>query len=425
MKYRAFAGLLAVALVAWAGFAVYGRTGPVDVNDSVPTTVVQRGDVRFSVVAKGTLQGKSTQILTVPMAGKGELIVTSLKQQGELVRADEIVAEFDATELMFDLREAAADLEEAKERLRQSHAEALAKDEAARYALAKAASDVDLAELECRRNSLLSAIVAQQNDLALEAARDRLRQLQTDLSSRQAAAQAGVAIQQAAVRKAQVKADIATKAIESMTLRAPADGYVSILENRNANGFMFMGMELPLFQLGDAVRPGVPIMQIPNLEDWQVSAQIGELDRGHLAVRQEADITVVAAPGKVFHGRITNIGSTTGPPWNRRFDCSISIDDPSQELRPGMSAMVEIVTAELADVLWLPSQAVFDRGGEPFVYLRGPSGFAPVDITLARSGGAQVAVEGIEEGGVVALSDPTQMGSEQMGGNAVGALPGR
>ena len=425
MKYWFVGGILSFALVAWAGFAVYGRTGPVEVKESIPTTVVQRGDVRFSVVAKGNLQGKSTRMLMVPMAAKGELVITALGQQGELVHAGDVVAEFDATELVFDLREATADLEEARERLRQARAEADAKKEEALYALAKAGSDVTLAELECRRNSLVSAIVAQQNDLALEAARDRLRQLQTDLASRQAAAEAGVAIQQAAVSKAEVKAEIATKAIESMTLRAPADGYVSIMENRNSNGFMFAGMELPLFQLGDTVRPGVPIMQIPNLEDWQISAQIGELDRGHLAVGQEAEIGIIAAPGKTFRGRITNIGSTTGPPWNRRFECSISIDDPSAELRPGMSAMVEIVTAELKDVLWLPSQAVFDRGGQPFVYLRQSNGFAPVDVTLTRSGGARVAVEGIEEGSVAALADPTQLSPGEIGTNAAGALPGQ
>lgn len=425
MKYLFMGALAAAVLLAWAGFEIYGRTAPADPSESIPTSVVQRGDVRFPVVAKGSLQGKNSQILTVPMAAKGELIVTSLRRQGELVHAGDIVAEFDATELDFDLREAAADLEEARQRLKQAQAEALAKGEEARYALAKAASDVGLAELECRRNPLVSAIAAQQNDLALEAARDRLRQLQADLASRQAAAQAGVAIQQAAVSKAQVKADIAVKAIESMTLRAPADGYVAVLENRNSSGIMFGGMELPIFQVGDSVRPGVPLMQIPNLEDWQVSAQIGELDRGHLAVGQEAEISVVAAPGKVFRGRITNIGSTTGPPWNRRFDCSISIDDPSADLRPGMSAMIEIVTAELTDVLWLPSQAVFDRGGQPFVYLRGPNGFAPADVTLARSGGARVAVEGIEQGSVVALADPTQLGGAETGNNAAEALPGQ
>jgi hypothetical protein len=90
-----------------------------------------------------------------------------------------------------------------------------------------------------------------------------------------------------------------------------------------------------------------------------------------------------------------------------------------------MSAMIEIVTAELTDVLWLPSQAVFDRGGQPFVYLRGPNGFAPADVTLARSGGARVAVEGIEEGSVVALSDPTQLSGADAGTNAAEALPGQ
>ena len=87
--------------------------------------------------------------------------------------------------------------------------------------------------------------------------------------------------------------------------------------------------------------------------------------------------------------------------------------------------MIEIVTAELTDVLWLPSQAVFDRGGQPFVYLRQSNGFAPVDVTLTRSGGARVAVEGIEEGSVAALADPTQLSAGEIGPNAAGALPGQ
>lgn len=416
-------GLLVAALVAWAGLEIYQQTKPADLAASVPATTVQRGDIQFSVVARGSLQGKSTQLLTIPSVGRGELIVTFLRQSGDLVQSGDVVVEFDITELVFDLREAEADLQEAKERLAQAQAEALARDEESQRALAKAESDMRVAELECRRNNLIAAIVAQQNELALEAARDRLNQLRVDFASRQAVTQAGVAIQEAAVAKAQVKSQMAATAIESMTLRAPADGYVSILENRYSATVMFTGMELPMFQIGDAVRPGVPIVEIPNLKDWQLSAQIAELDRGHLAVGQAAKISVVAAPGEVFDGRITNIGSTTGPPWNRRFDCTLSIDDPSPRLRPGMSATIEIVTAELQNVLWLPSQAVFDRGGQPYVYLRSPSGFIPSDISLVRSGGSQVAIEGLEEGSVVALSDPTDQVSGNAQSNAPGALP--
>ena len=398
--------LIFAGLAAWAGLEVYDRAQTPTSAVQVPTTLVRRGDVIFSVVAQGELQGGNLKMLTAPMSGGVELILTDLRQPGEVVKPEDVVAQFDTTELTFNLREAEADLAEAQERLRQATAESLAKDEESRYALLKAESDLKLAELEARRNDLLASIVARQNILALDAARDRLNQLRTDLASRKATTEAGVAIQEAAVTKAQVKAETARQTIDAMTLRAPSDGYVSIQAN-TGNVFSW-GMELPIFQVGDIVRPGMGVAQIPNLDDWQISAQIGELDRGHLAVGQGASITVVAAPGRVFTGRVTNIGNTTGPPWDRRFECKLSIDDPTPELRPGMSVKVEIITAELRDVLWLPSQAVFNRDGQRFVYLRRSNGFSPSDVELVRAGESKLAIQGLKENDVVALADPTQ-----------------
>jgi multidrug efflux pump subunit AcrA (membrane-fusion protein) len=84
------------------------------------------------------------------------------------------------------------------------------------------------------------------------------------------------------------------------------------------------------------------------------------------------------------------------------------IDDPTPELRPGMSVRVEIITAELRDVLWLPSQAVFNRDGQRFVYLKKSNGFSPSDVELVRAGESKLAIQGLKENDVVALADPTQ-----------------
>ena len=50
---------------------------------------------------------------------------------------------------------------------------------------------------------------------------------------------------------------------------------------------MFFGMTLPMFQSGDAVRPGMAVAEIPDLKNWEIGANIGELDRGHLSVGQK------------------------------------------------------------------------------------------------------------------------------------------
>src|SRR5262249_6543061 len=157
--------------------------------------------------ARGELQGGNSEMLTAPMTGGNDMAITSLRAPGELVQAGDVVVEFDTTEQQFKLREAEADLAEAEQQVLQAEAESKAREEENGYLLLKAKSEVALAELECRRNPLLAAITARQNTLALEAARDRLRQLEQDLASRKATTEAGVAIQEAARNKARVKAN--------------------------------------------------------------------------------------------------------------------------------------------------------------------------------------------------------------------------
>lgn len=402
----------AATLAAWGILGIYEEVSPGEGALSIPTTRVRKGDVTFKVTAKGELQGAKSEMLPAPMIGSGELVITDLREPGEIVRAGDVVVEFDTTEQTFTLREAQADLAEAQQHLVQARADSRAKEEEARYLLMKAETDLRIAELDARQNEMLAAIAARQNILAVEAARDRLNKLREDLTNRKATTEAGVAIQEAAVAKAEVQAETAQRNIDLMTLRASVGGYVSIQQNRSS-GFNSWGTQLPNFQVGDTARPGVAVAQIPDLKHLQVSAHIGELDRGHLEIGQASRITVAALPGESYSGTIQNIGGTTGPPWNRRFECKISLDDPGPTLRPGMSVRLVITTAVASDVLWLPSQAVFESDGRKFVYLRGGDGFSRQDVELVRGSASQAVITGIEEGQLVAMADPTQLATQE------------
>jgi len=333
------------------------------------------------------------------------------------------VVEFDTTEQGYKLREAEADLAEAEQQVIRAKAESQAKGEEDQLALHQARSEVKLAELDVRKNELLARIVARQNELALETARDHLRQLEQDLSNRKATSLAGIAIQEAARNKAKTQSETARRNIESMTLRAKTRGYVSIQQNMNSNMY-YTGMQLPMLQLGDTVRAGMAVAQIPDLDHWEVTARIAELDRGHLALNQKASITVPALPGRTFSGHITNLGGTVGPPWDRRFECKIALNDPSPELRPGMSAVIVVTTETLPRALWIPAQALFEADGRTFVYVRTAGGFVPQDVKLVRRSESQVVLTGLAEGRHVALASPDQKsGKKDTGSGALQALP--
>jgi multidrug efflux pump subunit AcrA (membrane-fusion protein) len=421
MKLRTVLILLSVLAVigalAWGAIRIVRATTATTALE-LPTTSVKHGRVTLTVACRGELQGGNSEMLAAPMISGTDMAITSLREPGELVSPGDVVVQFDTTEQEFKLKEAEADLAEAQQLVIKAEADSLATAEESQYAMLSAQSDVQLAELEIRRNPTLAAIAARQNEILLEAARNRLRQATQDLTNKKTTSSAGIAIQKALENKARVMADLARKNIENMTLKAKTGGYVNVQQNTNQN-MMYWGMQLPPFQLGDTARSGMAVAQIPDLNSWEVSANVGELDRGHLSVGQKVTIRVVALAGREFAGQVKNIGGTTGPPWDRRFEARISLLQAAPELRPGMTSNLVITVETLDNVLWIPAQALFESDGRTFVYTRGPSGFVPHDVSLVRRSESQAVVTGIKEGEIVAMSNPDQAlksGAAQSGG---------
>ncbi len=411
----------AAAGASWYGMRAY-KNITASKDEVIPTAKVSRGDVTISVTARGSLRGGNSEMLLAPMTGGLDMHLTSLLTTGEAVKAGQVIAEFDTTEQEYKLKEAEADLAEAEAHLAQARAQNDAQDEEDRYALLKAQSDVRLAELDVRKNPLLPALTAKENNLPLDAAKDHLTQLQHNLANRKATNQASISIQEAARGKAESQAKTARENIEAMTLKAHRDGYVSVRQNSGGN-MMFYGMVLPIFQVGDQVRPGMAVAEIPDLKNWEVSANIGELDRGHLSLGEPVEISVVALPTRTFKGHVKELGGTTGSPWDRHFECKIGLDDPTPELRPGMSANIVITTDQMKGVLSLPSQAMFESDGKTFVYVQSPNGFTPRDVKLVRRNEMRVVVTGVNEGEQVALANPTETAKKKAASGAMQGIP--
>jgi multidrug resistance efflux pump len=416
------AAVLAVLVaIAWGAIRIVARVAASTSAVELPTTRVKRGRVTITVAARGELQGGNSEMLTVPQVGGNTVALTYLREPGELVEAGDVVVQLDTTQQEYNLREAEADLAEAEQQVIKAEADGQALDEETRYQVESTTSDVKLAELEIRKNPLLAAIVARQNVLALDAANNRQHQAEQDLNNKKATAAAGVAIQQAALNKAKVMMDIAQKTIDGMTLKAKTSGYVNVQQNSTMN-MMYWGMQLLPYQLGDNVYTGMAVAQIPDLKSWEVSAQVGELDRGHLTPGQKVSVAVVALPGRSFAGHVKNLGGTGGSAWDRHFECRISLDEASPELRPGMTSNLVITVESLDNVTWVPSQALFESDGRSFVYLRTPSGFMPHDVTLVRRSESQVVLTGISEGALVAMSNPDQQSKSAAPQSAMKAL---
>ncbi|MGB8987892.1 MAG: efflux RND transporter periplasmic adaptor subunit, partial [Candidatus Sulfotelmatobacter sp.] len=114
------------------------------------------------------------------------------------------------------------------------------------------------------------------------------------------------------------------------------------------------------------------LMTLANMSVVTAEVKVDETDITGVQLGQPADVTVDALPGKVFKGHVTEVGdqallrstgvstsqSTTGTEEAKDFKVVVTLDNPSPELRPGLSATAKITTAHKNDVVAIPLQAL-------------------------------------------------------------------
>jgi biotin carboxyl carrier protein len=352
-------------------------------------------------------------MLAAPPAN-GTLQIVQLSPSGSTTKAGETVVAFDPSEQQYKLEQSQFDLNAAEQNLVKSSADAAVQASDDKLALLKARFDVRKAELDVSKNELLSSIDAQKNNLALQEARRKLAQLEQDIKSHDAANQASIAVLKEKRAKSRLEVEQAKTAIAGMTLKSPFNGMVSVQDNWDATGGMFItGMIVPEFRAGDQVRSGRPVAQV--LEGtMELQVRLEESARANISPGQKVQIEVDGIPGAQFQGTVKTVASLAsrggmfGMDPTRRFDATFEINSNDSRLRPGETARVTIIGNHLHDVLILPRQAVFDRDGKQIVYLKNGSTFLPRDVKISNRTEGQVIVDGLAEGAEVALTNPEE-----------------
>jgi HlyD family secretion protein len=134
-------------------------------------------------------------------------------------------------------------------------------------------------------------------------------------------------------------------------------------------------------RLGEYVVPGIQNSQgsfLMTLSDMSVvtsEVKVDETDIVNVKIGQDADVTIDAVPGKLFKGKVTEIGSqavlrssglattqtTTSNQEAKDFKVVVTLDNPPENLRPGLSTTAKIKTAERKGVIGIPIQALAVR----------------------------------------------------------------
>ncbi|MDR3793504.1 MAG: efflux RND transporter periplasmic adaptor subunit [Terracidiphilus sp.] len=117
---------------------------------------------------------------------------------------------------------------------------------------------------------------------------------------------------------------------------------------------------------------GSTFMTLADMSVVTAEVKVDETDIINIRLDQPADITIDALPGRVFKGHVTLVGdqallrstgiatsqSTTGTEEAKDFKVVVTLDQPNDDLRPGLSCTAKITTAHKQNVLSLPIQAL-------------------------------------------------------------------
>jgi RND family efflux transporter MFP subunit len=214
---------------------------------------------------------------------------------------------------------------------------------------------------------------------ALTTAHSRLEEL-SELEDHQEAARLDLELAKAHVAEMQVDLEEAKARETDTKILSPITGVVTALQVTPGQ----------LVSSGITNSGGESLMTICDFSRINVEADITEADIAHLTNNLSARITSAVYPTKEFEGRIIRIA----PQGVRQdeivtFKVLIEVEDEEKHLlRPGMTAAVEIVALEKADVLLVPVNAVIEPERNPRVFIRDAQGnFNQHSITIGLSDG--------------------------------------
>jgi HlyD family secretion protein len=154
-------------------------------------------------------------------------------------------------------------------------------------------------------------------------------------------------------------------ALDKTVSRAPFDGLVTNVPVREGETVV----------LGIQNAQGSTLMTLADMSVITAEVKVDETDIVNISLNQPADITVDAMPGRVFKGHVTEVGdqallrttgvatsqSTTGTEEAKDFKVVVTLDQTTDELRPGLSATAKITTAHKPNALTIPIQALVQR----------------------------------------------------------------
>lgn len=347
--------IVAVILVV-GGYLLYSSFfgGKADVEFT--TAAVERGAIRNTVTATGTVQAVLTVQVGTQVSGQIEKLYADYNS---VVKHGQLLAEIDPRNFQSQVQNAEASLLAARARVAMAEADIVnqqANLRSARANIEAARATRDNDALTLRRNTdLVKGGIAAQSDLdnaKASADASAARYQQTEAALAQVEAQLRSAKAQLAQAKAQEEQAVATLDQARTNLGytdiiCPVDGVV-VSRSVDVGQTVASSLQAPtLFVIAN------------DLTKMQVNASVDEADIGKISDRVDIKFTVDAYPQESFTGKISEIRLNPTTVQNVvTYNVIISVDNSDLKLKPGMTANITMTVEQRENVLRVPNSAL-------------------------------------------------------------------
>jgi HlyD family secretion protein len=348
-------GLVLVAVMVFLTIYFSGRNVV-----TVQTGKAQRQDLASVVSASGEIKPKTYVNVGANAFGK---IIHLYVREGDRVKKGQLLAQLENVQSNADVAAMRASLDAA-------HTDAVAAEAGYKTSLAdlnRAKADQERTKLDWERAQGLykAALIAKAD---YESRKNAWQVAEAGLAQAEArVAQAKAQVESAEGHVTQNRANLTrvSDVLQKTTYAAPYDGVVTNLPVREGETVV----------IGIQNSPGSTLMTIANMAVITAEVRVDETDIVNVKLGQPAEVSIDAIPKKTFKGTVSEIGDnaivrSTGVATSQQTSASqeakdfkvvVTLQDPPQNLRPGLSTTAKITTASKGNIVTVPIQALTIR----------------------------------------------------------------
>jgi multidrug efflux pump subunit AcrA (membrane-fusion protein) len=381
-------------------------------GDKDPFVAVKSGDLVTAIVERGTVEAANVSNLVCKVKAKKEgaaaATVKWLVDDGTLVKKGDRLVQLDDAALRDDLKAATVKLQEAQAAFNLASQTLKLAEQETVVGVSLAEVAVKLTELELKdppagQKKEVLQLKLDQAKLKMELARIRARAAQLQ-------AEAVLQTQKASVELATAKLRGVQEELQHCVLHAPTDGLV-VYPHSSSSRF---GSSVTSIGVGEKVREGQTLLRVSELKEMIVATRVHEAVVSTVRSGQATRVRVDAFPNRLSSGKVSQVSSVAAQvEWQRNdvkvYPVSIAIEDGGPDLKPGMSAEIQIETGTRKGVLQVPLKSIAVVGKDRICFVKVGQELVERKVSVGGSNASSVEIgNGLKEKDVV-LGDLTML----------------